>query len=402
MKSKIIILFISICVFLLMTGCQGEKSDKGEWQGTVEEKDGVRIVHNPEAPFYGELELDLGQDLSIGNEDDEPYFFYRAFRLGVDSEGNMYVMDAGNSRIQKFDPKGEYVQTIGKKGQGPGEFDSMYGFYIDQESQIYVSSGTKIQKFSVDGAFEKGIPLVNRIFNFWVSPEDIIYGIMTTSREDGRIRQIVKVDMQGNELEEIAHYAEVNAVNRKGERGERLAFVLVHNYNHHVYVSPFKYTNLLYGYSADYRLSRLNAQDKPDLIIHKEEPYHSISSREKDEIVEGIRNHMAQRNQIWPEDVIMEACQFPDHRPFFSGIISDDQGQIYVHKGKSVLNEDEIQTFDIFSADGIYLYRTELDFVPQAVKNGFLYRIESDEDTGSLKVIRYRINNWDEIRASMS
>ncbi|MGM0466989.1 MAG: 6-bladed beta-propeller [Acidobacteriota bacterium] len=402
MKSKIIILFISICVFLLMTGCQGEKSDKGEWQGTVEEKDGVRIVHNPEAPFYGELELDLGQDLSIGNEDDEPYFFYRAFRLGVDSEGNMYVMDAGNSRIQKFDPKGEYVQTIGKKGQGPGEFDSMYGFYIDQESQIYVSSGTKIQKFSADGAFEKGIALVNRIFNFWVSPEDIIYGIMTTSREDGRIRQIVKVDMQGNELEEIAHYAEVNAVNRKGERGERLAFVLVHNYNHHVYVSPFKYTNLLYGYSADYRLSRLNAQDKPDLIIHKEEPYHSISSREKDEIVEGIRNHMAQRNQIWPEDVIMEACQFPDHRPFFSGIISDDQGRIYVHKGKSVLNEDEIQTFDIFSADGIYLYRTELDFVPQAVKNGFLYRIESDENTGSLKVIRYRINNWDEIRASMS
>ena len=48
------------------------------------------------------------------------------------------------------------------------------------------------------------------------------------------------------------------------------------------------------------------------------------------------------------------------------------------------------------------MYRTELDFVPQAVKNGFLYRIESDEDTGSLKVIRYRINNWDEIRASMS
>jgi hypothetical protein len=401
-KNKILILFISICVFSLMTGCGGEKSDKVEWQGSVEEKDGVRIVHNPEAPFFGELELELEQDLSIGNEEDEQYFFYRAFRLGVDSEGNIYVMDAGNSRIQKFDSNGEYVQTIGKKGQGPGEFDSMFGFFIDQEDQIYVSSGTKIQKFSADGAFEKGIPLGNRIFNFWVSPEDFIYGIMTTSREDGRIRQIVKVDMEGNELEEIAHYAEVDAVNRKGEGGERLAFVLMHNYNHHVYISPFKYASLLYGYSADYRISRLNAQGEPDLIIHKEEPYHSISRREKDEIVKGIRNHMAQRNTQWPEDVIMEACQFPDHRPFFSGITADDQGRIYVHKGKSVLDEDEIQTFDIFSADGVYLYQTQLDFIPEAVKNGFLYRIESDEDTGMIKVIRYRIKNWEEIRASLS
>ncbi len=402
MKSKILILVFVVCVILMLMSCRGDKSDQAEWQGSIEEKDGVRIVHNPEAPFYGKLELDLEQDLSIGNEEDEPYFFYRAFRMGVDSEGNIYVMDAGNSRIQKFDPKGEYVQTIGKKGQGPGEFDSMYGFYIDQEDQIYVSSGTKIQKFTADGSFEKGIPLANRIFNFWISPDNTIYGVTSATREDSRIRQIVKVNIEGKELEEIAHFAEVKAVNRKGEGGQQMAFVLMHNYNHELSISPFKYTSLLYGYSGDYRLSRLNAQGVLDLIINKEEPYHSISGREKDEIVEGIRNHMAQRNTQWPEDVIMEACQFPDHRPFFSGITADDQGRIYVHRGKSVIDEDEIQEFDIFSADGIYLYRTELDFVPQAVKDGFLYRIESDEDTGTIKVIRYRINNWEEIRASMS
>jgi hypothetical protein len=402
MKNKTFILFISLCILFTLTGCRGEKSDQAEWQGSVEEKDGVRIVHNPETPFYGNLELDLEKDLSIGNEEDEQSFFYRTYRLGVDSGGNIYVMDAGNNRIQEFNPVGEYVQTIGKKGQGPGEFDSMYGFYIDQEEQIYVSSGTKIQKFTADGSFEKGTPLSNRIFNFWVSPDDFIYGIISLSREDGRIRQIVKVNMEGKELEEIAHFEAVKAVNRKLEGGQQTAFVLAHNYNHELSISPFKYTSLLYGYSADYRLFRLNAQGELDLIINKEEPYHSISSSEKDEIVEGIRNHMAQRNTQWPEDVIMEACQFPDHRPFFSGITADDQGRIYVHKGKSVLDEDEIQTLDIFSADGVYLYQTQLEFIPQVVKNGFLYRIESDEDTGLIKVIRCRINNWDEIRASMS
>jgi hypothetical protein len=399
MKTKTLILFASLCVLLILSSCQSGKEDKAEWPGSVEEKDGVQILNNPGSPFYGNLELELEQDLSIGNEEDDQYFFYRAYNLDADSAGNIYVMDAGNSRIQKFDRNGEYVQTIGKKGQGPGEFDSMYGFYIDQEGQIYVSSGTKIQKFSADGAFEKGIPLSNRIYNFWVSPDDFIYGVTTTSRENGRIRQLVKVDMEGKELEEIAHYAEVKAVNREGEGGQRMAFVLMHNYNHELSISPFTYTSFIYGYSADYRISRLNAQGEPDLIINKEEPHHSISSREKDEIVKGIRNHLAQRDQKWPEDVIMEACQFPDHRPFFSGITADDHGRIYVHRGKSVLDEDEIQTFDIFSADGVYLYRTELDFVPQVVKNGFLYRIKSDEDTGDLKVIRYRIKNWNEIKA---
>ena len=90
-----------LTVFLVFTFfcCSPHKK---EWQGTIEEVDGVTVIKNPKAPMYEELILDIEEDLCIGREDDENYQFYRASALAVDNEDNIYVADAGNSRIQKF------------------------------------------------------------------------------------------------------------------------------------------------------------------------------------------------------------------------------------------------------------------------------------------------------------
>ena len=400
MKAKIRILFICLFMFLVLMNCQREKSNESEWQGSLEEENGVQIVNNPEDPFYGNLELELEQDLIIGNEEDDHYFFYRAHEVAVDSQENIYVMDAGNFRIQKFSRSGEYLQTIGEKGQGPGEFDHMYSFYINQKGQIYVLGGTKIQKFNEKGEFEKSIPLALRMYNFWVSPEDFIYGIVYTATEEGRKRKIVKVNMEGKEVGDIAQFACIDVVSRKSE-GRTIAFSLTHSYNHSLCLTPAKFKNLIYGYSADYRIFRVNSKGEIDLIINKKEPYHSISIKEKAAIVQEIEEDISNRNQKWPEDVIKEACQFPAHRPFFSDIATDDKRRIYVRRVKSVLNEKETQEFDIISADGFYLYRTEIDFMPCLINKGFIYRMKSDKETGSLKLIRYQIKNWDQIKTTL-
>lgn len=38
--------------------------------GAVEEIDGVTIIRNPQQPYYGELAIELEDDLEIGNDDD--------------------------------------------------------------------------------------------------------------------------------------------------------------------------------------------------------------------------------------------------------------------------------------------------------------------------------------------
>jgi len=396
MKVKISVMIACLSMICLAVGCIGVKRAGSEWSGTVEQKNGVRVVNNPEEPFYGNLELVLEQDLSIGNVEDESYLFYRAYGIGMDSQGNIYVMDTGNFRIQKFNSSGEYLQTIGKEGQGPGEFNRMQSFYIDEENNIYVSSGIKIQKFNDKGEFEKSIPLASQIYDFWISPDDFIYGLVYSSTEEGRVRKVIKINMEGKEVEEIDRFPDTKVVSRKSG-GQTAAFLVYHDYNHSLPLVPYQYNGLIYAHSSEYSLFHLNSHGELDCVIHKNEPYQSISNREKDKIIQDIKDSISDRGQKWPEGVIEQACQFPSHRPFFSSLAVDDKGRIYVSRIRSVLDEKETYEFDIFSADGYYLYKTEIDFMPSLIESGFVYRIKSDEEAGTVKIIRYRIENWNQM-----
>lgn len=92
-------------------------------------------------------------------------------------------------------------------------------------------------------------------------------------------------------------------------------------------------------------------------------------------------------------------CRIPKYRPFYSRIMKDDKGHIYVFKLKSILSEEKGTNFDLFSQEGYYLYKVKIhDVIPRIVKKGFIYAISSDPDTGYYKVKRYRIKNWDQIK----
>jgi hypothetical protein len=134
-ETKIVslVLSLSVCMLLFSFGHQ-----KAEWKGKIEIEDGVKVIKNPAESLYGEITLELEEDLSIGNEDDENYMIYGLVALAVDSEENIFVLDGGNYRIQKFDKSGNYLQTIGGRGQGPGEFEQPMWIHIDLKDSIYV------------------------------------------------------------------------------------------------------------------------------------------------------------------------------------------------------------------------------------------------------------------------
>ena len=53
--------------------------------------------------------------------EDENIAFHIPSDIVIDEQGNIYILDSGNHRIQKFDPEGNYLASFGRKGQGPGE-----------------------------------------------------------------------------------------------------------------------------------------------------------------------------------------------------------------------------------------------------------------------------------------
>lgn len=68
-------------------------------------------------------------------------------------DGNVYVVDLGNHRIQIFDKDGKFIRTFGKKGTGPGEFARPAGLSFDKEGNIYITEidNDRVQVFDPAG-----------------------------------------------------------------------------------------------------------------------------------------------------------------------------------------------------------------------------------------------------------
>src|ERR1700691_3783821 len=88
----------------------------------------------------------------------------RPIDVAFDAAGNIYVADGvGNQRVAKFDKNGVFVRSWGSKGTEPGQFAaSVRGIAIDAQGNVYVAdSGNKrIQVFDSNGTFKTQITTV--------------------------------------------------------------------------------------------------------------------------------------------------------------------------------------------------------------------------------------------------
>jgi len=397
MKTSLQSLLTICLISILVMSCTREQTaKKAEWRGEVEFKNDIKIVKNPSEPLYGEIFLELEEDLSIGREDDDDYLFYQPRNISVDDQRNIYILERGTHRVQKFDKDGQFLQTIGKKGQGPGEFERPYSLFLDKNNNIYVSDRRKIHFFSHTGKFVKTIPLSDQVNNFFVSSEGNIYGLMTQRSERERTELIVKMNSDGKILKNIAKFAEITQVMRKS--GNMISrFSITHTYNPSLYFAFSNDEQLFSGNSSEYIFSQINLEGEVELIVKKEESFHPISQKEKDKIFEGLSQLVEQ----WPKEVVEEAVQFPVHRPFFDRILTDDRGRIFIRRVKPVLDESKNVEFDIFNKEGYYLHRAILPLSPEIIQNGYFYDLFTSDETGEVKIKRYKVLNWNQIAESI-
>ena len=73
--------------------------------------------------------------------------------IDVDAEGNFYVVDYVNDRVQKFDPSGKFLLKWGTRGEGEGRFLAPSHIAIDRSGDVYVVDRDSVQKFTAEGKF---------------------------------------------------------------------------------------------------------------------------------------------------------------------------------------------------------------------------------------------------------
>jgi hypothetical protein len=150
-KTDWIPVLLMVIPSILIFCCGRQKT---EWKGSVEESEGVTIVKNPKEPMYKKNIFRIEEELRIGEaEGDENYMFSQIGSIAVDDEGKIFVADWKESHIKVFNQKGNYLLTIGRKGQGPGEFEKVSSIQITKKKELMVFDGNsrRLSFFTPDG-----------------------------------------------------------------------------------------------------------------------------------------------------------------------------------------------------------------------------------------------------------
>jgi DNA-binding beta-propeller fold protein YncE len=82
-----------------------------------------------------------------------PGDFGGATNVALDADGNVYVTDTMNNRVEIFDADGKFISTFGKAGDGPGYFARPKGIAIDCDGHIWVADEyqDRVQVFNREG-----------------------------------------------------------------------------------------------------------------------------------------------------------------------------------------------------------------------------------------------------------
>jgi len=112
---------------------------------------GLDVVDVFDADSY-KLLRKLGKE-SKKHEATDPGLFALPTAVAVDRDGNVYVTDTFNNRVQIFDPDGQLITTFGKNGDGPGELERPKGIAVDQDGHIWVvdAAQNRVKVFNREG-----------------------------------------------------------------------------------------------------------------------------------------------------------------------------------------------------------------------------------------------------------
>jgi DNA-binding beta-propeller fold protein YncE len=108
------------------------------------------LVYDADPPY--KLLRTIGK--SSGKHDlTTPGDFARPTNVAVDKDGNLYVSDTFNDRVEIFDADGNFVHTFGKAGDGPGYFARPKGIAVDADGHIWVADAVqdRVQVFTPEG-----------------------------------------------------------------------------------------------------------------------------------------------------------------------------------------------------------------------------------------------------------
>lgn len=115
----------------------------------------------------------------------------------------VFVHDYREYKVYRFDiTSGKYLNTVGKRGQGPGEYARLQGFYIDDlEKKCFLLSNTGIYVYSYNGKFLNTISIPPSYSPFRMERIGDYYVLNNALYLDTK-KELCLLDLQGKLIKE--------------------------------------------------------------------------------------------------------------------------------------------------------------------------------------------------------
>jgi len=167
-------------------------------------------VQNPEEPPET-IRVNLDEEWRRGGEDDD-ILFGVVSQLVRDGEGNVYLLDGQLSEVQVLSSGGEHLRTIGREGEGPGEFRNASDLFLGPGGTLGVlqifpgkivmleTDGTPAGNFPLPGSDDGGFRL---IFVARATSDRVLVAGADQQAEGGKqvqVNYLKAYDPDGNEI----------------------------------------------------------------------------------------------------------------------------------------------------------------------------------------------------------
>jgi len=308
-------------------------------------------------------EITISEDSMAGKS-----FFSGVYDIAMDDRGNLYACDSGENNIKKFDASGSFLGTIGRAGQGPGEFS--YPMEVEfSKGRLFVRElmNRRVSILNDQGIFLKSVRI--EMQDSWWAMKALPDGRLVVQRmkldfQNMNAPQEAFIDLFSSELEFI------KTLYRHEIRTNTYITEPVHT-NVPVPFAPDVYFDVTHdgrvviGYSGEYEIE-IHDPDKGMVATfsHQYTPV-EVTAKDKELHFQGMTTTVGSpsggisRKKGAP-DYIVKNTEFPRHKPPFMNIRVDGEGNIWVLPYGPADNADGPE-MDVFDKRGSFLGRVRIE-----------------------------------------
>jgi len=338
----------------------------------VETVDGVRVVHNEKGGVWGKtpkVSLELVRKIGDVDTEDEHLAFNYPSDVAVDEDGNIYVLDSANARVQKFGPDGKYLATIGRKGQGPGELEYPMTLSLNEKrGELAVHQQSRgISFFKTDGTYVRQLSLKGMLGGrARLDSRGQIYILEIIMDNENSRYATKKLAPDGSLLATISETPTPASSGNTTKAFIPVAFYGIDREDRLIYGFPETYEIQIYGPMETKVLRKITRA------------YDPVAVTEEDK---------AEQRKDVPPGYTRE-FEFPKNHPAYSRFFLSDLGHIFVQTYEKAAGGRLIH--DVFDAEGRFIGRLPLKPSGVGILKGKYYALEED-DEGYQYVKRYAV-----------